>query len=335
MKRLDAFLSIVVVVRNDEKIVAPVLEKLAARLPEWVTTHEIVVVDNASGDGTVPTIEGLAGTLPDIQLYCLAGEIDRDTAAYVGIERSLGDFVVTLEPDPGQVDAVPALLAAAAEGHDIVFARSPGGVTGRGLVHRLLSGAFFRLYRLFTGVSTAELTTPVRLLSRRVVNFMMQHGSAPIMLRALPSVSGYPKTTVDLPGGAARRSPRRSLRSDAHRALGLLLSATTAPARMITSIALLAGLLNVVYAVYVVAILIFKEDVAPGWATLSLQVSGMFFLFSIILALLAEYILRIFEGALNRPAYSISRELSSPTLTRERLLSVVDRDADGQREASD
>ena len=173
----------------------------------------------------------------------------------------------------------------------------------------------------------------MRLLSRRVVNFVMQHGSARVMLRALPSVSGYPKTTVELPGDPPRQKRRRRLRADVHRALGMLLSATTAPARMISAIALLAGLLNVVYALYVVAILIFKEDVAPGWATLSLQVSGMFFLFSMVLALLAEYIIRIFEGALQRPAYTISREVSSPTLTREQLLSVVDRAAGEQRRA--
>ena len=333
MTRLDVFLSIVVVVRNDEASVPPFLEELAERLPDWVTTHEIVIVDNASQDGTIERIEELAASTPDIQLYCLAGEVDRDTADYVGIERSLGDFVVTLEPNVDQVDAVPALLTATRQGRDIVFARSGGG--GGGLLHRILSRSFFRLYRFFTGVSTDEVAAPVRLLSRRVVNFMMQHGSALIMLRALPSVSGYPKTTIELPGNPPRRRRQHSLRSDIHRALGMLLSATTAPARMISAIALTAGLLNVVYAIYVVGILVFKDDVAPGWATLSLQVSGMFFLFSIILALLAEYIVRIFEGALKRPAYNISRELSSPTLTRKELLSVVDREGGEPRGTSD
>jgi hypothetical protein len=100
-------------------------------------------------------------------------------------------------------------------------------------------------------------------------------------------------------------------------------------------VSVLAGLLNVVYAGYVVLIYLFKADVVEGWTTLSLQISGMFFLFSIVLALLSEYVIRIFQGGLGRPAYHVGREFRSPALSREARLNVLRGDTTGSITESD
>jgi hypothetical protein len=62
---------------------------------------------------------------------------------------------------------------------------------------------------------------------------------------------------------------------------------------------------------YVIAIFIFKNQVAEGWTTLSLEVSVMFFLLFALLAVLCEYIGHILLEIKDRPLYAVSRELSS------------------------
>ena len=58
--------------------------------------------------------------------------------------------------------------------------------------------------------------------------------------------------------------------------------------RLVTSLSLFGAIANVVYSIYVVSIGFFKTDVAPGWISLSLQQSGMFFLISLVLLVLGE-----------------------------------------------
>jgi hypothetical protein len=76
------------------------------------------------------------------------------------------------------------------------------------------------------------------------------------------------------------------------------------------------------YSVYVVLIWAFKEDVAPGWVSLSMQQSGMFFLISLVLLVLSEYVLEISRKANSGPAYYIANELTSAKLTRKERLNV-------------
>ena len=69
--------------------------------------------------------------------------------------------------------------------------------------------------------------------------------------------------------------------------------------------------LNLLYAMYVLAILLFKQQVQPGWVTLSLQGAGMFFLICLILAMLCEYTGRILEETRDRPLYHVLEERNS------------------------
>ena len=68
------------------------------------------------------------------------------------------------------------------------------------------------------------------------------------------------------------------------------------------------SLSNLLYSLYVVLILIFKSDVAPGWVTLSLQQSGMFFLISLVLLIISEHITNLSYLTNEGPLFYISEE---------------------------
>jgi hypothetical protein len=67
---------------------------------------------------------------------------------------------------------------------------------------------------------------------------------------------------------------------------------------------------------------IFKEEVSPGWVTLSLQQSGMFFLLSLVLLVLGEYVLHMAKLAANAPSYYVTDEFASAQITRQKRLNV-------------
>jgi hypothetical protein len=104
---------------------------------------------------------------------------------------------------------------------------------------------------------------------------------------------------------------RRSLREAFHDALRLLVSTSHTPLRLVSALGILAGTLNLCYVLYVLAIYFFKKEVAPGWATLSLQSSAMFFFVFLILVSLSEYIVQILTESQDNPLYHVENDRTS------------------------
>lgn len=88
------------------------------------------------------------------------------------------------------------------------------------------------------------------------------------------------------------------------------------------SISLFGAGANLLYSVYVVAIGFLKTDVAPGWITLSLQQSGMFFLISLVLLVLGEYIINMARLTNEGPLYHVGQEFTSARMTQREKLNV-------------
>jgi glycosyltransferase involved in cell wall biosynthesis len=322
--RTDILVSVVVVVSESDDGFARLVRALHDTLDARVRDHEIIVIDNASQDGTVARVERLIEEVPNIHLYALARPCDRDVAVLAGIENCIGDYVITMLPIEDQVPAIGALIDRALAGAEIVIGRSDADGDDQGWFYGLLAKAFFGFYRRLTGIYIPAEVSHFRLMSRGVVNYLLQTDAAHIMFQALPAIAAFKSEVVRYQMSASsRRVQRRSMGSGIDKAMSVMLSTTAFPTRLLSILSMLAGLLNLLYAVYVVGVAIFKEGVAEGWVTLSLQISGMFFLVSVILALLSEYILRIFEGSLRRPLYLIAREKSSSVLSRDQRLNIL------------
>jgi dolichol-phosphate mannosyltransferase len=88
--------------------------------------------------------------------------------------------------------------------------------------------------------------------------------------------------------------------------------------------------LNVLYVVYVLLTYYFSASIAEGWATRSIQTSGMFFFVFLILAVLCEYVGRILSETQNRPHYYVLEERNSNSmLLAEERKNVTTRSVDG------
>lgn len=92
--------------------------------------------------------------------------------------------------------------------------------------------------------------------------------------------------------------------------------------RLVTTLSLFGALVNLFYSTYVIAVALLKPDVAPGWVTLSLQQSGMFFLISLVLLILGEYILHTASLSNEGPRYHVAQEFTSAVITRREKLNI-------------
>lgn len=322
LKKFPIFLSVVLVVRNQQDRLQTILTEIADTVSDLVGDYEIVVVDNASEDESVAVLKRLTagGGLPNLQVFALTKEVDPDTAAWAGLENALGDFVALLDPLTDDVGFLPAMLAEAAAGADVVFAAN-ALAPRQGLAYRALSAVFNATYRWFNGVHLGREAPQYRLLSRRVVNFVLQHPAPAISYRHLPATGGFARRHLSY-STPPRARPDRSLWEGVDRGMRLLVSTTRGPMRLVTALSLFGALANALYSVYVIAVALARADVAPGWVTLSLQQSGMFLLISLVLLVLGEYILHMASLSDGGPPYHVAQEFTSEVLTRRNRLNV-------------
>ncbi len=160
-----------------------------------------------------------------------------------------------------------------------------------------------------------------RLLSKRVINFVLQHAEPALAYRHLPATAGFARAslTYSAPPASVKTSP---LGESIDKGIRLLTSTSRAPMRLVTALSLFGAAANLLYSVYVVLIALFKPDVAPGWVSLSLQQSGMFFLISLVLLVLGEYVLQMASLSNGGPTYHVAQEFTSARITRREKLNV-------------
>src|SRR5260364_15342 len=125
-KRLEhfpVFLSMVFVVRNQSTQLERILSEAARRIALLVSDYELIIVDNASDDGSVSILKHLTGDngIPNLQVYALTKEVDADTATWVGLENALGDFIGVIDPLMEDIAFLPDMLDQAVSGADAVL----------------------------------------------------------------------------------------------------------------------------------------------------------------------------------------------------------------------
>lgn len=316
------FLSIVFVVRNQSTRVEKVLTDAASCIASLVSDYEIIVVDNASDDDSVSVLKTLTREdgLPNLQIYALTKEVDADTASWVGLENALGDFVAVIDPLADDIEFLPEMLEKAVSGADVVFANNEIKAA-QTFPYRVSYAVFNGLYKRFNGIHLAKEAPQYRVLSKRVVNFILQHPQPAMTYRHLPATGGFARVNLNY-----RAEPKlihtKRLGESIDRGMRLLVSTTRAPMRLVTSLSLFGAIANLVYSVYVVTVGLLKTDVAPGWMSLSLQQSGMFFLISLVLLVLGEYILHMVSLSNEGPLYHVGQEFTSARMTRREKLNI-------------
>ncbi|MEB3166490.1 MAG: glycosyltransferase [Cyanobacteriota bacterium] len=320
---IPLLLSVVCVVQNDSERLRELIARLEGVISPLVSDYEIVIVDNGSTDQTHPLLRRMTSVdgVANLQVYTLAGRVDELTARWVGVENSLGDIVVCIDPRHGDVDQLELLTREAAKGADIVFTSRVYPRGRRRLPRTFLYKAFGAATKLSTGLDLDSYSTSLIAIRRRVVSYLQQFPEPQIKFRNLAACTGFSRSTLSIPL-QPDSGTEINLRQSFSRGIQLVTSSSENPLRLATALSAFGAFTSLAYSVYVVLIWVLKKDVAPGWVSLSMQQSGMFFLISLVLLVLSEYVLEISRKANTGPAYYVADEFTSAKLTRKERLNV-------------
>jgi len=320
--RLPVFLTIVCVVRDSAASLEAWAEQLAAEVKPLVRDYDIVFVDNASEDESLAVLQKMTGPggCANIQVFGLAKKVDQDTAVCIGLESALGDYVAVIDPLADDIKFLREMLYHAVLGADVVFAKNSERAP-QTFSYTVANILFNRLYKRLGGVDLNNEAPRYRILARKVVNFLLKHPRTPIMYRHLPVTAGFVRVNLTYARSLVHL-PKKRIINGIDRGMQMLVSSNRTPMRLVTGLSLFGAYANLVYSLYVVVIALFKQDVAPGWVSMSLQQSGMFFLISLVLMVLGEYILTMVSLSGEGPTYRIAQEFTSVHMSRYDQLNV-------------
>lgn len=315
MRNPDAIVSVVGYLCNDAELLPDFVDRTTAALQACCDHFELILLDDHSTDRTPRCVEGLLEQYPGLRYIRLARRGGEEVAAAAGLDAAIGDYVAFMRPRFDPPEALAAMIdTAEREGGTVL------GVTqtppAHGWLFRCCRRLFYRLVGLLLRAHIPADSTGFCVLSRAVVNTIARTRSKNRHLRLLACTLGYPVTLYRYePQGGTGVSPvlprRRSLGDAFADALRLVVSSSQTPLRLVSALGVFAGSLNLCYVLYVLAIYCFKKEVAPGWATLSLQSSAMFFFVFLILVLLSEYVVQILAESQDNPLYHVESDRTS------------------------
>ena len=187
--------TVVIPVFNGAKIIAQTIDRVAWYFRTRGLAFELIVVNDGSSDGTWDVLKREAGQRSNLIALNLVKNYGQHAATQCGLRVATGDYVITmdddLQHDPIDIDK---LIAKAALGHDVVFARFE---RARRAWHRrpetVLATALARLvYKIPSDIKISSF----RLLRRDVVNRML------VLETSKPYVTGLALHAAKNPGNA-------------------------------------------------------------------------------------------------------------------------------------
>ena len=283
---------------------------------------EIVIVANAINQEVSKSLRVIVEDIPDVTVYFLSEEIDRDSAYLLGMENTLGDLVILMTPTIKEVNWLENIIEYASK-YEIIFAGSKS-VENISFLYKIFAKFYFNLYAYFMNRKINWPPPLIRIYSRTVSKYISGNLDGEFLLRSSNFSATFSSINIPFSDNTERISKNPSFFIALKKAFKGALGNSASLLRLTVWIAIFASIIGLINSLYTIIIYFFKEDITPGWTTLSLQISFSIVIFAILFGLLSEYILGVYRSSFPRRRYSIIREIRSSKRRDENRLNIID-----------
>jgi polyisoprenyl-phosphate glycosyltransferase len=292
---------------NEEAVLPLFVERLRPVLDELPVAYEIIAVDDGSSDSTSVLLQRILRDWPALRVVRLRANSGHQAAISAGLQRSLGDWVVTIDADlQDPPETIATMYAAAvAQNVDVVYGIRTDR-TADSAFKRHTAGTFYRMMRRLAKLDLSQDAGDFRMMSRSTVDAITALPEHNRVLRLVVPTLGFPSTAVEY-----RRDARAAGESKypLSKMIRLTLDSVTgysqAPLRFATWFSLLGFVVAALVLVYVVWSKI-SGGTTSGWASTVVILAVFSGLQLLCLGILGEYVGRTYSALQQRPSYYVA-----------------------------
>ncbi len=304
-------ISVVAPVYNEQGCVPELCRQLLEVLPQLAGEFEIILVDDGSRDCSWETICELGARHPQIKGLRFSRNFGHHYAITAGLDQTTGDWTVVMDSDlQDSPAAIPALVAKACEGYDVVLARRQNRQFS--WFKNLSAKVFYRVFRYVTDSRYDGEAGVFRILSRRAVEALRQLPEVDRFFPALVDWVGFPQSHIYVTHGKRFAGDTKyPFRKQVALAVNAMLSFSDKPIVVIVYFGLTVAVTSLLYAAYIVLRYLLGTIVVLGYASIFTAVSFFGGMTIATLGLVGLYVGRIFRQVKGRPVYIVADRVNA------------------------
>ncbi|MFI6563346.1 glycosyltransferase family 2 protein [Streptomyces sp. NPDC050534] len=301
-------ISIVAPCYNEEDVIElfhDQVQRVADQLLPLGHDMEFVYVDDGSRDRTLAALERLAGRDARVRYVSFSRNFGKEAALLAGLRHASGDSVVVMDSDlQHPPELIARMLELREDGYDQVIARRTR--TGDRMTRTLTARLYYRLVNRLVDVELVDGVGDFRMLSRRVVDAIVDLSEYNRFSKGLFAWVGFPSTTFEYEN-AARGAGRSSwsFRGLLNYGLDGLLSFNNRPLRAALHLGMVLLTIAGLYTAWIVGAALVNGVQTPGYVTIITAVTGVAGVQMIMLGVIGEYTGRIYYEVKRRPHFLV------------------------------
>ncbi len=302
-------LSVVVPCMNEEDSLPALVERLIAATDAWSDDTEILLVDDGSTDDTWDGICLQSQKHPRVRGLKLSTNRGHQVALTAGLMAATGERIFMLDADlQDPPELLSDMMAMMDRGYDVVYGRRSER-KGESWFKKLTAHGFYRILNRLSDVPIPNDTGDFRLVSRRVLNAVLDMPERARFIRGMFAWAGFRQIGIEYVrdprvAGETKYPMSKMIRL----AFDALSSFSIKPLQIATRLAFLTLIVAALMLVYVFWSLILYNTVA-GWASTVLVISFFSGIQLLTLGIMGEYLGRLYIEAKGRPLFFIDEQV--------------------------
>lgn len=303
-------ISIVLPVYNEVAVIGVLIGQIDSVMSSLNYDYEILFVNDGSQDGSAEKLDSHAKKNARIRVVHFSRNFGHQAAVMAGLDHARGDAVIVMDSDlQDDPSAIREFVEQWQQGYEVVYAVRVG--RKENWLKKSLFKAFYVILDRLSARPIPRDAGNFGLLDRRVIDIL---GTMPERDRFFPGLRswvGFRQTGVVVERGRRHDDqPRVSFWGLVRLAKAAIFSFSNAPLTVFYMIAIASLMLCGLMAGFAAYHKLVSGLAVPGWTSTTMIVSLFGAINSLGIAILGEYVIRIYDQVRMRPSYIVDRSVN-------------------------
>ncbi|MBB6184224.1 glycosyltransferase family 2 protein [Oleiagrimonas soli] len=291
-------ISVVVPVFRSKATLNALYDRVRNVLDDVASSWEIILVDDASNDGTFEVMLALHEHDSRVKLVRFARNTGQHHATLCGLQRASGDYAFTLDDDlQNPPEEIPRFIEKMEEGYDMVIGKivtSKKHSAARNLSSRIVQWMVSRILGKPRDLALSSYRGMTRRAASNMGAFTGAHAYLPALIFASVPIDRITNLSVphnERAHGRSTYSPGRLIKLASY----LLINHSYLPLRFMVAWGIILSVASLLYAVCTVSYVLLGGHMAAGWPSLAVLISFLCGNILLFMGIVGEYVGRLVE----------------------------------------